>query len=496
MVVQGSGSAAATSVAIPAHAIGDMILIFARGTAAAPERPGGGGTVPAWATAAVGSRQLDRADRRRLRRDRDQPHERARGRTRPTSACWCCGPTSPGVLSTAAARSSVGNGNNTQTIIYPALTLADCDGSSWGVRVGTRGVAITAVGTAPSGWTNQIIQPAGASALMSVHTRSALVANPTADTVTVTSSNSAYRAVTVEILEIIPAQNRTVSGIPSGQAFGSVAALAHQKVPSRGCKPTGYVATIVAATTLVTKSQTIVGGKRVATLGVVTPTSVVTTRVDVAGVGSPKAFGTLTIKAVVTKAVAGLGSAQAFGAVAIKTARITPVTGVPSAQAFGITAPKASIKVAVAGIPSAKAFGAVTIRTGSSVVGRGRSLGEGVRRDQAIYRVQAPGLGSAQTFGVFTLKARITKPVAGVGSAQQFGSITGRVRNIWIWPTTYFPSTGGSITNRVICGDGHTVGGWDYLPASGRSRNPGTRPARGLDPRSRTDAGQVRRADG
>ena len=61
----------------------------------------------------------------------------------------------------------------------------------------------------------------------------------------------------------------------------------------------------------------------------------------------------------------------------------------------------------------------------------------------------------------------ITIAVAGIVSAQQFGVIYGRVRNIWIWPTTYFISTGGSICGFVICGDGHTVGGWDYLPAAG-----------------------------
>jgi hypothetical protein len=102
----------------------------------------------------------------------------------------------------AAGASATGNGNNTQTIIYPALTLTTIAGTSFGVRCGTRGTAVLAVGTAPTNWTNQIAQPTGSSALEAVHTRAALVANPTADTVTVTSSNAAYRAHTLEVTEL------------------------------------------------------------------------------------------------------------------------------------------------------------------------------------------------------------------------------------------------------------------------------------------------------
>ena len=65
-------------------------------------------------------------------------------------------------------------------------------------------MAATTVGNAPTNYTNQIIQPAGASALMAVHTRSGITGNPTSDTVTTTGTNSAYRAQTIEIKETIP----------------------------------------------------------------------------------------------------------------------------------------------------------------------------------------------------------------------------------------------------------------------------------------------------
>jgi hypothetical protein len=201
--VVGQASAAATSVAIPAHAVGDLIIVSARGTAAAPSVPAASGTVPAWQTLQSGL-----ANSMGLTVVSFVATATTTTTGTFTNATHICvlvlRPAANKKLQTAAARSSVGNGNNTQTIIYPALTLNNGGGASTsvGVRVGTRGVAITAVGTPPSGWTNQSIQPAGASALMSVHTLNPVASNPTADTVTTTSSNAAYRAVTVEVEEV------------------------------------------------------------------------------------------------------------------------------------------------------------------------------------------------------------------------------------------------------------------------------------------------------
>ena len=195
MIVQGTASAAATSVAIPAHAAGDLIWVFTRGTAV-PTKPTASGTVPNWTVpqaAAANSVALSSA----------WCVATAANHTTGTwtGATHICvlvlRPDAGKVLGFGA--SATGNGNNTQTIIYPALTLVTLDGTSWGVRVGTRGVAVAAVGNAPTNWTQQIVQPA--TPLMSVHTRAALVANPVADTVTVTSSNAAYRAHTIGVTE-------------------------------------------------------------------------------------------------------------------------------------------------------------------------------------------------------------------------------------------------------------------------------------------------------
>lgn len=202
MTVQGTASAATTSAAIPTHAVGDLILVFTRGTAV-PTKPTAGGTVPNWTVA-----QAAAADSVAL----STAWFIATASTT-TTGTWT-GATHICVLvlrpdsgkKLGIGTTSTGNANNTQTIVYPAATLTTLGGTSWGVRCGTRGVAVTAVANAPASWTNQVVQPAGSGALMAVHTRAGLTGNPTADSVTVTSSNSPYRAHTLEVTEQLPQQ--------------------------------------------------------------------------------------------------------------------------------------------------------------------------------------------------------------------------------------------------------------------------------------------------
>lgn len=197
MIVAGAASEVGTSVAIPAHQPGDMILVMARGTSAAPSVPAASGTVPTWLTEQSGlanSIGLTSVGAVATRSD----HTTGTFTNATHIAVLVLRPDTGKSL--VLGGSSSGNGNNTQTIVYPALTLTP--GGLHGVRVGTRTVAVAAVGTAPAGWTNQLIQPAGASALMSVHTRLGLPGNPTADSVSTAGTNAAYRAHTIEVREL------------------------------------------------------------------------------------------------------------------------------------------------------------------------------------------------------------------------------------------------------------------------------------------------------
>ena len=204
MIVQGAGPGTGTSAAIPAHQAGDLLLVFARAASnTAPPKPAVAGTVPNWNVAqSAGANTLALVSAWFLATAANH-----------TTGTWTGAshlcvlvlrPDGGQVLSVSG--SSVGNGNNTQTLIYPALTLATLAGTSWGVRCGTRGVVDTDVINVPTNWTNQT----AAGAIMAVHTRAALVASPIADSVAVPGTNSAYRAHTLEVTER-PAQQPVVT---------------------------------------------------------------------------------------------------------------------------------------------------------------------------------------------------------------------------------------------------------------------------------------------
>jgi hypothetical protein len=203
MNVVGSASGVGTSIALPAHQPGDLIVLSARRASnTAIGVPAAGGTVPVWTTAQGGAGANTLALTTVAATATASNHTSGSFNGAAHICVLVLRPDSGKALSLGA--SAVGNANNVQNIVYPALTLQDADGLSWGIRTGTRAVAVTAVGNAPTNWTNQQIQPAGAGALMSMHLRQALVANPVADTVATAGTNSAMRAHTVEILETVP----------------------------------------------------------------------------------------------------------------------------------------------------------------------------------------------------------------------------------------------------------------------------------------------------
>ena len=442
MFIAGGNSAAATSVAMPNHQAGDILLVFARGTAAAPAVPAAGGTVPAWTVIQQGI--ANSVGLTVVGFLVTAPGFTSGVFTNATHiAVVLLRPSTAGnQLVFAAARSSVGNANNTQTVVFPALTFVDLDGSSYGIRVGTRGVAVTALANPPAGWSNYLVQPAGAGALLTIHYRSGITASPTADSVTVTSSNSAYRAVTIEVQEQSPTpQSGTVSGLASAALFGAVTALkgavARQvtgvlsaqaftgvgyaqaiKVP--GVYPPGYAPSITGQ--VVCGDGHLVGGVALSQFGPVTAVITTARVIPVAGLGTAQTFGAVTAKATITQQPAGLGSAQAFGAVTIRSPVTRQVTGLGSAQQFGAVSAKSVFVRAVTGIPSAQAFSTVTI-----VIGTVTSPNAGIPSAQQFgtvrfaLRFPITGVPSAQAFGA--IRTNLKRAVAGVASAQQFGAI-------------------------------------------------------------------------
>lgn len=191
----GSSAAAATSIAIPAHAVGDIIIISARAASNTPAAiPTAGGTVPTWTT-------IQSAGANTLALTTVYAIATATNHTSGTftNASNLVVTVLRGDRTLSVGASNSANGNNVQNIVYPALTLQKTGGSSWGVRFGTRGTGHANVATAPTGWTNRASTPA--TPVLAGHTRADLVANPTADTVATGTTNAAYRAHTVEIKE-------------------------------------------------------------------------------------------------------------------------------------------------------------------------------------------------------------------------------------------------------------------------------------------------------
>jgi hypothetical protein len=162
---------------------------------------------------------------------------------------------------------------------------------------------------------------------------------------------------------------------------------------------------------------------------------------------------------------------QQLGAVTVIAGPVAAPGGVPSAQAFGAVGAAITTTVHVGAVPSAQAFGAVVPAFKQTL--------------------RLAGLGSAQGFGVVTIHAAITEPSGGVPSAQAFGAVhllypqwiglggvvsaqafgaaaTGLlVLNVWLHDLTCIETPIPSITDLVICGDGHVCGGVSFIvPAS------------------------------
>lgn len=205
--IVGSASAAATSVALPAHQLGDLIIVSARRASnTAPATPAASAVIPAWRpiqTAGANTLALKTV------------YAVASGSNHQsgvfTNASHICAivlrPTTGNVLT--YVNSSTGNAVSTLDITYPALTFAKTDGTSFGVRIGTRGVASSALsGTPWELWSNTLVQPAGAGALMTVHTLGYVGGNAPTDTASSTVSTpgtaAPYRAHTIEISEQPP----------------------------------------------------------------------------------------------------------------------------------------------------------------------------------------------------------------------------------------------------------------------------------------------------
>jgi len=212
MTIQGTGGAAATSVAIPTHAAGDLIWVITRAASnTAPTKPTASGTVPNWTVAYTGGANTLAFVSAWF----------VATASTTTTGAWTGAshiavivlrPIPGMLLGVNAAPTGTANGSNSQTIDYPSCApVTTINGSSSGLRMATRGTAATSMNTPPTGWTNQLVQPSGAGALIAVHTFAPLTQNIGLLTVSLTgTTNAPWRAHSFEITEKPPQQRMMV----------------------------------------------------------------------------------------------------------------------------------------------------------------------------------------------------------------------------------------------------------------------------------------------
>jgi hypothetical protein len=207
--VVSSTSAAATSVTLPSHQAGDLIIISARrANNTAPSIPAAGGTVPQFNNIqAAGANTLSL--RTAAATATSSSH---------TSGTW----TNASHLTVTVLRSDVGslvvgasntaNNSSNSNMPYPSLALQSITGRSAIYRAGTRATAAANVATPPTNYTLIVSEPS-ASPVMAAHRRLAQSADATADNVAMGSTGT-HRAHSVEIMEYVESAgpSRTLDG--------------------------------------------------------------------------------------------------------------------------------------------------------------------------------------------------------------------------------------------------------------------------------------------
>lgn len=195
LTLKGSQIAATTSVTLPSHNIGDLIVIIAgrQGNATAPSVPSAAGTVPAWTTidalsgATAGSLVTAYF---------------VATATNHTSGTWTNATGMIASVVSGQAASPIGGHaatnptGSTSSDASPSITMTNTDGSSLLLYIFGHNSPLTSWGAAPTGYTQQ--QATGGSFLC-LDTKNTTTSDGSS-TQTLTASSAGNAAAVVEIL--------------------------------------------------------------------------------------------------------------------------------------------------------------------------------------------------------------------------------------------------------------------------------------------------------
>lgn len=406
--ITGSTISAATSVTLPGHNVGDLIVIFAhRGGSLTPIVPSAAGTVPAWSAidtmGGTTAGSLVTADF-------------VATATNHTSGIWT---NATGmiavVISGNLAASPIGGhaaaatGGTTTSVTAPAVTLSRSDGSSVELNFYGHPATISSWGSAPAGYSR-----------MQATTGSLVCCNSKNDT---TSDGSIVQSLsatatggataTVEILAVPSAATVLPTAVASAGAFGT-ATVGRGAV---GASPTG--------------------------------------------VASGQAFGAATVnRGAVSLALSGVVSAQSFGAASVGRGAVTASpTGISSAGAFGSTTVTSVAAVSPTGIPSGQVFGGATVeKAGTQLVEPSGIASSGACGTPTVGRgavnLAASGIASAAVFG--TAKVDLHVLPGAIDSGELFGDPDVGVGAVTVSPVSVAPGQ--------IFGDTTVIRGFKLSP--------------------------------
>ena len=187
----GSNSAEATTVTIPAHQAGDLIIMFAYrdGSATVPTQPAG------WVTIQGGAGANTNAARMGWQIATSSSTSSGTW----TSATELIVLIYRGINKTTPVGGSAETGNTGSTVTYPAVTMVDASGNSWVVGAAGHRSINTTIETPPSGMINRVDQ-AGATAEAAAHDTNGGVTGWSGTNVSVGGTSSGWRSITVELL--------------------------------------------------------------------------------------------------------------------------------------------------------------------------------------------------------------------------------------------------------------------------------------------------------
>lgn len=185
-----ANSVATTSVAIPTHAVGQLILIFAfTNSGASIPAPTPGGTVPAWT-------DIDTAAGIKVARFTATA-------TNHTSGTWSFASHLMAVVLSNQAASPVGGHAvataTTTTVTAPSVTMSNTSGSSMLLHYhATNALSGAAWASAPAGYTRRAASVLSGGASTCLNTKDDTTSDGAVSQGT--TSNATYRSATVEIL--------------------------------------------------------------------------------------------------------------------------------------------------------------------------------------------------------------------------------------------------------------------------------------------------------